>query len=111
MLKLKWQEGRQPRRLLCFSAAFFVMALTVTLLFVHIESRTQLLLLSAFVGCLCSAVAVAVLREQVRLFKSLFLGLFVGWIWCCGGLFFVWDSAQQWDRETGVIRVELDSYA
>ena len=111
MLKLKWQEGRQPRRLLCFSAAFFVMALTVTLLFVHTESRTQLLLLSAFVGCLCSAVAVAVLREQVRLFTSLFLGLFVGWIWCCGGLFFVWDSAQQWDRETGVIRVELDSYA
>ena len=111
MLNLKWQEGRQPRRLLCFSAAFFVMALTVTLLFVHTESRSQLLLLSAFVGCLCAAIAVAILREQSGLFVSLFLGLFVGWIWCCGALFLIWDPAQQWDREAGVIRLELDSYA
>ncbi|MBR5537026.1 MAG: ComEC/Rec2 family competence protein [Clostridia bacterium] len=111
MLQLKWQEGRQPRRLLCFSAAFFLMAVTVTLLFVRVESRTQLLLLTACVGCLYAAAAVAILREQWNVFASLFLGLLVGWLWCCGSLFLVWDPAQKWDDAVGTVRLELDSYA
>ena len=111
MLHFKWQEGRQPRRLLCFSAAFFLMAVTLTLLFVRIESRTQLLLLSAFAGCFYAATAVAILRERWNLFGSLFLGLLVGWLWCCGTLFFAWDPAQNWDNTVGIVRLEVDSYA
>ena len=110
MLPLKWQEGRQPRGLLCFSAAFFLMALTVTLLFVRVESLSTLFLLTAMFGCLYSAVAVIIL-QKFWLFKSLFAGLLVGCLWCCGYLLLCWNPAQQWDNESGAIRLEVDAYA
>ena len=111
MLPLTWQEGRQPRGLLCFSAAFFMMALTVTLLFVRVEPLLYVVLLSAAAACLYAAAVVAVVREHVRLFLSLFLGLLAGWLWCCGYLYTVWIPAQQWDMEAGTIRLETDTYA
>ena len=111
MLPLKWQEGRQPRGLLCFSAAFFMMALTVTLLFVRVESLLHVVLLSAAASCLYAAVVVAVVREHVRLFLSLFLGLLVGWLWCCGYLYTVWSPALHWNMESGTVRLETDTYA
>ena len=111
MLPLKWQEGRQPRGLLCFSAAFFMMALTVTLLFIRVEPLLTVALVSAAAGCLYASVAVALLREQTRLFLPLFIGFLVGWLWCCGYLVLVWSPSQKWDMEVGTLRLEVDSYA
>ena len=111
MLSFKWQEGRQPRRLLCFSAAFFVMALVTVLLFVQVESPVSAVLLSGAAACLCAVAVVGVVQEQFRLFTPLFLGLLVGWLWCSGYVYISWHAAQQWDGLQAVVRFELDDYA
>lgn len=71
----------------------------------------HVVLLSAAAGCLYAAAVVAVVREQVRLFLSLFLGLLIGWLWCCGYLYAIWRPAQQWNMEAGTVRLETDTYA
>ena len=78
MLSLKWQEGRQPRRLLCFSAAFFIAALLFSFIFEANGDPVSVCLLSGAAACLYAVAVVGVVQEQFRLFTPLFLGLLVG---------------------------------
>lgn len=107
----QWQKGRQPRRLLCFSAAFFAAALIFSLLFARLDDPIVLVLLAAAALCGIALAAVLLLREQFVLFRSLFLGLLAGFLWCGGFLLLVWQPTQKWDGVTGEIRLELTEYA
>lgn len=107
----QWQKGRQPRRLLCFSAAFFMTALLVSQLFVRLNDPILLVLLTAAALCGIALTAVLLLREQFALFGSLFLGLLAGFLWCSSFLLLVWQPTQQWDGVTGMVRLELTEYA
>ena len=110
MLPLKWQKGRQPRRLLCFSAAFFMMALTFSLLFSNGTDLIQVSLLTAAGACALSALALFLLREDFPLFLSLFVGLLAGVLWCSGYALLIWQPAQNYDGVVGTVRLELTEY-
>ena len=110
-MPLKWQEGRQPRRLLCFSAAFFLMAMVFSLLFVRVEDLWQAMLLTGAVACLTGVVVLLFVREHFRLFWSLFFGLLMGCLWCFGYTAFAWLPVQQYDNQEGLVRLELTEYA
>ena len=84
MLPLKWREGRQPRRLLCFSAAFFVTALLFSLLFARCSDLADAALLTGAAAFGLAAALVALLREDYGLFLPLLAGLLAGWLWCFG---------------------------
>lgn len=107
----QWQKGRQPRRLLCFSAAFFAAALIFSRLFVRLDDPILLVLLAAAALCGIALAAVLLLREQFVLFRALFLGLLAGFLWCGGFLLLIWQPTQKWDGITGEIRLELTEYA
>lgn len=111
MLRIKWQKGRQPRRLLCFSAAFFLMALTFTLLLARAAHIPAAMLLTGAVAMLLCAGLTLLLREETPRFRALLLGLTAGWLWCCvygcGTLL----PAQKLDGYAGTLRVELTDYA
>ena len=111
MMPLKWQEGRQPRRLLCFSAAFFLMALIFSLLFVRVEDLLQVMLFTTAAACLIGVLVLLFVREHFRLFLSLFLGLLAGCLWCFGYTIFAWQPAQRYDNQEGLVRLELTEYA
>ena len=111
MIPLKWQEGRQPRRLLCFSAAFFLMALIFSLLFVRVEDLLQVMLFTTAAACMIGALVLLFVREHFRLFLSLFLGLLAGCLWCFGYTIFAWQPAQKYDNQEGLVRLELNEYA
>lgn len=111
MMPLKWQEGRQPRRLLCFSAAFFLMAVVFSLLFVRIEDVSQVMLLTGATACFVGVLTLLVVQDSFRLFGSLFLGLLMGCLWCAGYASFVWQPTQTYDERTGEVRLELTEYA
>ncbi len=107
---MKWQKGRQPRRLLCFSAAFFMMALTFSLLFSNGTDLIQVSLLTAAGACALSALALFLLREDFPLFLSLFVGLLAGVLWCSGYALLIWQPAQNYDGVVGTVRLELTEY-
>ena len=111
MFRIKWQEGRQPRRLLCFSAAFFVVALGFSLLFSRGTELLQTFLLTAAGACGLGAFGVLLLREKFMLFLSLFAGLLASVLWCGGYAWFVWMPTQQYDGVEAVVRLELAEYA
>ena len=110
MLLLKWQEGRRPRRLLCFSAAFFIASLIVSLLFVREETLFSTVLLSGAAVMALIAVVIFFLREDVVLFWSLLAGFLVGWLWCCGFLLLAWQPTQAYGNQKGMVRLEMDEY-
>ena len=111
MLPLKWQEGRQPRRLLCFSAAFFLLAVIFSLLFGRGLSLRDTVLYSGIAATVLAMSLVLLLREQFRIGLPVVLGLLAGWLWCCGYGWLIWSPAQQYDQQTGQIRLELTEYA
>ena len=111
MFPIKWQEGRQPRRLLCFSAAFFVVALGFSLLFSKGVDLIQTLLLTAAGACGLGALGIFLLREKFTWFLSLFAGLLVGVLWCGGYTWGVWLPTQQYDGVSAAVRLELTEYA
>lgn len=111
MLPSEWQKGRQPRRLLCFSAAFFMVALGFSLLFSGGEDLIQTILLTAAGACGLSALGLFLLREDFPLFLSLFAGLLAGALWCGGYALLVWQPTQQYDGASGAVRLELTEYA
>ncbi len=110
-MPLKWQEGRQPRRLLCFSAAFFLMALVFSLLFAQVEVLSQVVLLTGAAACLIGACVLLVVQDRFQLFLPLFLGLLIGCLWCFGYIAFRWLPAQEYDNWEGLVRLELTEYA
>ena len=111
MLPLEWQKGRQPRRLLCFSAAFFMIALVFSLLFSNGIDPTISLLLTAACACGITALVLFLLQEDFPIGLSLYAGLLAGALWCCVYTWIVWQPAQQYDGSYGVIRLELNEYA
>lgn len=111
MLRIKWQKGRQPRRLLCFSAAFFLMALTFTLLLARAAHIPAAMLLTGAVAMLLCAGLTLLLREETYRFRALLLGLVAGWLWCCGYGCAALLPAQKLDGYAGTLRVELTEYA
>lgn len=111
MLRIKWQKGRQPRRLLCFSAAFFLMALVFTLLLAGAESISVVMLLTGAIAMLLCAGLTLLLREETYRFRALLLGLTAGWLWCCGYGCAALLPAQKLDGYAGTLRVELTEYA
>lgn len=111
MLRIKWQKGRQPRRLLCFSAAFFLMALTFTLLLARAAHIPAAMLLTGAVAMLLCAGLTLLLREETYRFRALLLGLVAGWLWCCGYGCAALLPAQKLDGFAGTLRVELTDYA
>ena len=111
MMPLKWQEGRQPRRLLCFSAAFFLMAVIFSLLFVKVEDLSQVLILTGAAGCFAGVLTLLAVQESFRSFGSLFLGLLMGCLWCAGFALFIWKPTQTYDERSGMVRLELTEYA
>lgn len=110
MLLSKWQKGRQPRRLLCFSAAFFLSALTFTLLLGQRETLSSVMLLSGAVSVGLSLLLILLLGKQVKLFLAIPLGLLLGWLWCCGYSQVTLVPAQKYDGYEGTLRVELTEY-
>ena len=111
MLPLQWQKGRQPHRLLCFSAAFFMVAVIFALLFVRVEELSQTMLLTGAAACFLAVLVVGVTQEDYGLFRSLFLGLLAGCLWCGGYSCLVWLPVQEYDGHTGEVRLELTEYA
>ena len=111
MLPLKWRKGRQPRRLLCFSAAFFVTALLFSLLFSRCSDLADAALLTGAAAFGLAAALVALLREDYGLFLPLLAGLLAGWLWCCGYSWLIWQPAQAYGGRNGMIRLELTEYA
>ena len=111
MLPSEWQKGRQPRKLLCFSAAFFMVALGFSLVFSRGADLVQTVLLTAAAACGLSALGLFLLREDFPLFLSLFAGLLAGVLWCGGYAWLVWQPTQQYDGVTGSVRLELTEYA
>lgn len=111
MLPFEWQKGRQPRRLLCFSAAFFMVAVGFSLLFSGGEDLIQTVLFTAAGVCGLSALGVFLLRENFPLFLSLFAGLLAGVLWCGIYTWLIWQPTQQYDGASGSIRFELTEYA
>ena len=111
MLPLKWQEGRQPRRLLCFSAAFFLLAVIFSLLFGRGVSLKDTVLSSGIAATVLAMLLVLLLRDRFRVATSILLGLLAGWLWCCGYGYLMWDPVQQYDQQSGQIRLELAEYA
>ena len=75
MFPIKWQEGRQPRRLLCFSAAFFMVTVIFTLLFTHVESYANIVMMTAAAALLISAAVTYALQENFHVFASVYFGL------------------------------------
>ena len=111
MLPLEWQKGRQPRRLLCFSAAFFMIALVFSLLFSWGKDLEHTVLLTAACACGLGALGIFLLRERFPLFLSVFIGLLAGVLWCGGFTWLIWQPTQQYDGMVGNIRLELTEYA
>ena len=111
MLPLEWQKGRQPRRLLCFSAAFFMIALVFSLLFSGEKDLEHIVLLTAACACGLGALGIFLLRERFPLFLSVFIGLLAGVLWCGGFTWLIWQPTQQYDGMVGNIRLELTEYA
>lgn len=111
MLPLEWQKGRQPRRLLCFSAAFFMAVLLFSLLFSEGMALSQTVLVTAACTCGFSALGIFLLRDKFPLFLSLFAGLLTGVLWCgCYG-WLIWQPTQRYDGFSGKVRLELTEYA
>ena len=111
MLLLKWQKGRQPRRLLCFSAAFFITALLFSFIFQANGDPVSVCLVSGMATFALIAVAMAFLQEDTFLFLSLLAGVLAGWLWCCGYLWLCWQPVQTFDGREGTVRLVLDEYA
>ena len=110
MALFQWQKGRQPRRLLCFSAAFFLSTLTVTLLFGSFDPISALLLASAAL-CGVGAGVVWLLREAPAWFLPMLSGLLAGLIWCWGYAALAYRPAEALAGRTGTLRVELTEAA
>jgi len=111
MLLLKWQKGRQPRRLLCFSAAFFITALLFSFFFEAEGDPVSVCLLSGAATFALIVGAVVFLREDTVLFLPLLAGLLAGWLWCCGYLWLCWQPVQFFDGREGTVRLVLDECA
>ncbi len=111
MTPFRWQEGRQPRRLLCFSAAFFMVALVFSLLVSQNMELLPAVLYSALVAVTVAAAVIFLLKEQFYLFFSLFLGLLAGTLWCGGYGLLIWQPALQYHGAVGEMRLELTEYA
>lgn len=111
MLPLKWQEGRQPRRLLCFSAAFFVVAVVFSLLFSQTEALKDTVLYSGIAALVLAMGVILLLREQFRIASSVLIGLLIGWLWCSGYGILIWQPTQEYDGVAGHVRLELTEYA
>ena len=111
MLLLKWQKGRQPRRLLCFSAAFFIAALLFSFIFGAEGDPVSVCLLSGAATFALIVAAALFLQEDTFLFLPLFVGLLAGWLWCCGFLWLCWQPMQSFDGSEGTVRLVLDEYA
>lgn len=110
MLLSKWQKGRQPRRLLCFSVAFFLSALLFILLLETQKQLVTVMLLTGAAAVLLSVVLKLLLGEQARLFLALPLGLLLGWLWCCGYSSLTLLPTQAFDGYEGLLTVELTDY-
>ncbi len=111
MKPFEWQKGRQPRRLLCFSAAFFMTALVFSLLVSHEMELVSAVVCTAVFAVFVAIFVISLLKEQFYLFSSLFMGLLLGVLWCGGYGFFVWQPTQRYDGAVGEIRLELTEYA
>ena len=71
----------QPRKLLCFSAAFSMMAVMVTLLVSH--DKLDFMLPLAIGSVLVSAIITFIFKEKLIPFT---VGLLIGFMWCFGFL-------------------------
>lgn len=107
---LSRQKGGQPRKLLCFSAAFFLSALTVSLLFGRMD-RAGAMLLSSAILCAVGAVGVMLLRKLPSWYLPLLAGLMAGLAWCWGYTYLVYRPAEALAGEAGTVRAELTDYA
>ncbi len=111
MMPFEWQEGRQPRRLLCFSAAFFIEALVFSLSVCCKADLLSSVLYTVFFGALIGVIIVCWLKDSFYLFLPLLLGLLTGVLWCGGYGLLRWLPTQAYDGTVGEVRLELTEYA
>ncbi len=111
MISVRWQKGRQPRRLLCFSAAFFAIALLYSFLIIKNCERVQSLLLLGSAAAGLAAVTVFYVRDEYPVFGALFAGLLAGIIWCGGYGWFILQPTLEYADMTGTVRLEVKEYA
>ncbi len=101
------QKNRQPRRLLCFSAAFFLEAALFSLVFPQVGDVWDGVLLTGG-GCfLLIFLALLPGKERAKSWTALLLGLLAGWMWTAGYAALIWQPSQRWAGESGTLRVEL----
>ena len=101
------QKNRQPRRLLCFSAAFFLEAALFSLVFPQVGDVWNGIFVTGG-GCfLLIFLALLAGEERARRWIALLLGLLAGWMWTAGYAALIWQPSQRWAGESGTFRVEL----
>ena len=111
-MKILWrQKGRQSRKLLWFSVAFFLVAAGFSLLAGVLDDVSDALWLTLAIFFGLSAALTYLLREDVFSQAAILLGAVLGCIWCFGYTATVYQPAVFLAGEADMLRVELTEYA
>ena len=111
MAALWRQNGRQSRKLLWFSAAFFLAAAAFSLLAGAFDDVYAALWLTLGIIFGLSAAVVLLLREASFSRTAILFGAVFGCVWCLCYTALVYRPAVSLAGEAGILRVELTEYA